>query len=107
MVTGRLLGAATTLDDPVYMAIAGRHCPASHCPVSPALQQGTAPLHALPLGVQVATPGAAQVPPALLPEQHFVGLAEGWPSTRQLTLVGGVAEAHAVNIVPSAQPEPS
>src|SRR5271169_1433000 len=103
MVTGRLLGAATTLEDPVYIAIAGRHFPAWHCPVSPALQHGRAPLHALPLGVQAATPGAAQVPPTLLPEQHFAGLAEGWPSTGQLTLVGGVAEAHAVNSVPSAQ----
>jgi len=106
MITGRLLGAATTLEDPVYIAIAGKHFPASHCPVSPALQQGTTPLQAAPLGVQANTPGAAQVPPTLLPEQHFAGLAEGWPSTRQLTLVGGVAEAHAVNIVPRAQAEP-
>src|SRR5271167_3761131 len=105
MVTGRL-GGLTMLDDPVYMAIAGRHVPAWHCPLRPALQHaGVAPPQMLPLGVHAAAVGA-QAPLEMFPEQHLAALAEGMPTTRQPTPLGGVAEAQAVNSVPSAHAEP-
>src|SRR5271165_3455286 len=106
MITGMPGEPATILEDPVYTAIAGRHFPAWHCPLRPALQHAAIPPpQAPPLGVQAAAVGA-HAPLEMFPEQHFAALAEGMPATRQPTPLGGVAEAQAVNSVPSAQPEP-